>query len=106
MSLPSSVVRSIIRTARVRASIFESFLIDLVEREATRSVTPTSSTLATDLMNEARVGGGDPPGQRWKRGARCRCLRYLHVQVLPEPLPPMVGRARIQETRIEMAADP
>ena len=42
--MPSRVVRSIIRTASVRASIFESFLMHLVPSEATRSVTPTSST--------------------------------------------------------------
>ena len=55
VSFPSRVVRSIIRTASVRAAILESFLMDRVAREATRSVTPTSSTAVTDLMNEARV---------------------------------------------------
>ena len=39
VSLPSSVVKSIIRTASVRASILESFLMDLVPSDATRSVT-------------------------------------------------------------------
>src|SRR3972149_12030997 len=53
VSFPSRVVRSIMRTARVSASSFDSFLMERVDNVSTRSVAPTSSTLGTDLREAA-----------------------------------------------------
>src|SRR6267142_6191462 len=52
VSEPSSVVRSMQRTARSRAQSFEDFLIERLAREAARSSAPTSSTLRTPRMSE------------------------------------------------------
>ena len=47
VSWPSSVVRSIIDNTILRASSFDSFLIERLWNRATRSLTPTSSTRGT-----------------------------------------------------------
>src|ERR1700694_1423129 len=54
VSEPSSVVRSMQRTARSSAQSFEDFLIERLAREAARSSAPTSSTLRTPRINEPR----------------------------------------------------
>src|SRR4030081_204639 len=52
VSEPSSVVRSMQRTARSSAQSLEDFLIERLAREAARSSAPTSSTLRTPRMSE------------------------------------------------------
>jgi hypothetical protein len=52
------------RTARVRASSFDWRLIERVDREATRSVTPTSSTDGTDRRYETKEALVIRPGSR------------------------------------------
>src|SRR5713226_1196505 len=52
VSEPSSVVRSMQRTARSSAQSFEDFLIERLARDAARSSAPTSSTLRTPRMSE------------------------------------------------------
>src|SRR5207244_9244386 len=54
VSAPSSVVRSMHRTARSSAQSFEDFLIERLARAAARSSAPTSSTLRTPRMSEPR----------------------------------------------------
>src|SRR5437588_141341 len=54
VSAPSSVVRSIQRTARSRAHSFDDFLIERLARAAARSSAPTSSTLLTPRISEPR----------------------------------------------------
>src|SRR5450759_360544 len=54
VSDPSSVVRSMQRTARSSAQSFDAFLIDRLASEAARSSAPTSSTLRTPRINEPR----------------------------------------------------
>src|SRR5260370_10922625 len=54
VSEPSSVVRSMQRTARSSAQSFDAFLIDRLASDAARSSAPTSSTLRTPRMSEPR----------------------------------------------------
>jgi len=54
VSEPSSVVRSMQRTARSSAQSFEAFLIERLASEAARSSAPTSSTLRTPPISEPR----------------------------------------------------
>src|SRR6267378_4376059 len=54
VSEPSSVVRSMQRTARSSAQSFDDFLIERLARDAARSSAPTSSTLRTPRMSEPR----------------------------------------------------
>ena len=55
VSWPSSVVRSIIRTARSRANTFASRLIDRLASEAARS---SSATASTDPIRGSRGSSG------------------------------------------------
>src|SRR5437879_7357927 len=54
VSAPSSVVRSMHRTARSSAQSFEDFLIERLARAAARSSAPTSSPLRTPRIKEPR----------------------------------------------------
>src|SRR5207248_364401 len=54
VSAPSSVVRSMQRTARSRAQSLEGFLIERLASEAALSSAPTSSTLRTPRISEPR----------------------------------------------------
>src|ERR1700682_1449379 len=54
VSEPSSVVRSMQRTARSSAQSFEDFLIERWASDAARWSAPTSSTLRTPRMSEPR----------------------------------------------------
>src|SRR5947209_13668042 len=54
VSAPSSVVRSIHRTARSSAHSFDDFLIERLASPAARSSAPTSSTLRTPRIREPR----------------------------------------------------
>src|SRR6266571_3014735 len=54
VSAPSSVVRSMHRTARSSAQSLEDFLIERLASEAARSSAPTSSTLRTPRISEPR----------------------------------------------------
>src|SRR2546428_1123307 len=54
VSAPSSVVRSIHRTARSSAHSFDDFLIERLASAAARSSAPTSSTLRTPRISEPR----------------------------------------------------
>src|SRR5213080_4319250 len=54
VSAPSSVVRSMHRTARSSAHSFDDFLIERLASAAARSSAPTSSTLRTPRISEPR----------------------------------------------------
>src|SRR5207237_4154277 len=54
VSAPSSVVRSMQRTARSRAQSLEDFLIERLASEAALSSAPTSSTLRTPRISDPR----------------------------------------------------
>src|SRR6184192_4390843 len=54
VSAPSSVVRSMHRTARSSAHSLEDFLIERLASDAARSSAPTSSTLRTPRISEPR----------------------------------------------------
>lgn len=78
----------------------ESFLIDLVARELTRSVTPTSSTLGNDRMNEARVAVVMRPG---RIEARCWLLA-ARVGAAAMAMERMVGKREARATSYERGA--
>ena len=64
VSAPSSVVRSIIRTASSSAATFDSFLIERFASAAARS---SSATWSTAPMRGSRGSSGSskPPGRTW-----------------------------------------
>ncbi len=65
VSMPSSVVRSMHRTARSSAASFDEVLIDRVPSAAARATRPTSSTAATVTVVPVPalpVGSGPAPG--------------------------------------------